>query len=120
VGLPGTIFIETAYLRRTNMTFQDIINQMGIEMLVFAVCMYFGIRLVITRDISILYKEDPGKIKHPKEYTLYGGILILFFGVAALIMGIISFYNPVAAVISIVAAAVLLGVGWKYMHEKFA
>jgi hypothetical protein len=35
-------------------------------------------------------------------------------------MGIISFYNPVADVISIVAAAVLLGVGWKYMHEKFA
>ncbi|MBQ7615842.1 MAG: hypothetical protein IJU77_12415 [Butyrivibrio sp.] len=102
------------------MSFQDIINQMGIEMLVFAVCMFFGLRLIITRDVSIIKKEDPESIRHPKEYTLYAGILLLFMGVAALVMGIVSFFNPIAAVIVIVISVLIMGIAWKFMHEKYA
>ncbi len=102
------------------MTIQEIINQMGIEILVFCVCMYFGIRLIITRDVSIIKKEDPESIKHPKEYTLYAGLILLFLGAAALIMGIVSFFNPVAAVVVIIVAVLIMGILWKFMHEKYA
>ena len=102
------------------MTFNDVVNQMGIEMLVFAVCLFFGMRLIITRDVSIIKKENPEEIKHPREYTLYAGLILLFLGVAALIMGIISFFNPTAALIEIIIAVIAMGVMWKFMHEKYA
>lgn len=102
------------------MTFQDIINQMGIEMLVFAVCMYFGIKLVITRDVKILKKDNPESIKHPREYAFYGGLVILFLGVAALVMGVVSFFSPVIALAVIIVAVIAMGIMWKFVHEKYA
>ena len=102
------------------MSFQEIIDQMGIELLVFAACLYFGLKLIITRDVKILKRENPESIKHPREYTLYGGILILFLGVAALIMGIVSFFNAIAAFIVIVVAFIIMSIIWKFMHEKYA
>ena len=102
------------------MNIQEIVNHMGIELLVFAVCMYFGIRLIITRDPKILKKEDPESIKHPKEYTLYGGLTILFLGLAAIVMGIVSFFNPTAAVVIIVVAVIIMSIMWKVIYDKFA
>ena len=102
------------------MSIQEIINHMGIELLVFAVCMFFGIRLIITRDPKILKKENPESIKHPKEYTLYGGLIILFLGLSAIVMGIVSFFNPTAGMVIIVAAVVIMSIMWKVIYDKFA
>ncbi len=102
------------------MSFQEIINQMGIEILVFFVCLFFGIRLIITRDVSIIKKEDPQSIRHPREYTLYAGLILLFLGAAALVMGIVSFFDPVAAFVIIIVAVIAMGIMWKFMHEKYA
>ena len=102
------------------MSFQEIINQMGIELLVFGVCLYFGLKLIITRDVTILKRDDPETIKHPGEYAFYGGLLMLFLGTAALVMGIISFFNAVAAFIFMIVAFIIMGIIWKFMHEKFA
>ena len=102
------------------MTFQTIIEQMGIEILVFAVCLFFGIRLIITRDPSILNKkEDPANIKHPREYALYAGLVVIFMGVAAIAMGIISFFNPKFALAFIVIAIIAMGIAWKFIYENF-
>lgn len=102
------------------MNIQTIVNQMGIEILAFLVCMFFGIRLIITRDVKILKKENPESIKHPKEYTFYAGLIIIFLGVSAIAMGIISFFNQIAALIVIVVAVVIMGFMWKVVHEKYA
>ena len=102
------------------MSIQEIINHMGIELLVFAVCMFFGIRLIITRDPKILKKENPESIKHPKEYTLYGGLIILFLGLSAIAMGIVSFFNPTAGMVIIVAAVIIMSIMWKVIYDKFA
>ena len=102
------------------MNLETIVNQMGIEILVFAVCMFFGIRLIITRDVKILKKDNPESIKHPNEYTLYAGLIILFLGVSAIVMGIVSFFSPKIALGFIIAAVVAMGVMWKIVYEKFA
>ena len=101
------------------MTFKTLIDHMGIEMLAFAACMYFGIKLIITRDVTIIKKENPETIKHPKEYTFYAGLIIIFLGVAALVMGVVSFYDAVASLIVIVVAVIAMGIMWKFMHEKY-
>ena len=102
------------------MDIQTIVNQMGIEILAFAVCMFFGIRLIITRDVKILKKENPESIKHPNEYTFYAGLIIIFLGISAIAMGIVSFFNQIAALIVIVAAVVIMGFMWKIGYEKYA
>lgn len=102
------------------MDIQTIVNQMGIEILAFAVCMFFGIRLIITRDVKILKKENPESIKHPNEYTFFAGLIIIFLGISAIVMGIVSFFNQIAALIVIVAAVVIMGFMWKIVYEKYA
>ena len=102
------------------MDIQTIVNQMGIEILAFAVCMFFGIRLIRTRDVKILKKENPESIKHPNEYTFFAGLIIIFLGISAIVMGIVSFFNQIAALIVIVAAVVIMGFMWKIVYEKYA
>ena len=102
------------------MDIQTIVNQMGIEILAFAVCMFFGIRLIITRDVKILKQENPESIKHPNEYTFFAGLIIIFLGISAIVMGIVSFFNQIAALIVIVAAVVIMGFMWKIVYEKYA
>lgn len=102
------------------MNIQTIINHMGIEILAFLVCMFFGIRLIVTRDVKIIKKDNPESIKHPREYTFFAGLIIIFLGVAAIAMGIVSFFDPIAALILIVVAVVIMGFMWKFVHEKYA
>ena len=49
------------------MTFSEIIDQAGIELLIFAVCMFFGLRLIITKDVRIVKKEHPEEIRDPES-----------------------------------------------------
>jgi hypothetical protein len=93
---------------------------MGIEILAFLVCMFFGIRLIVTRDVKIIKKDNPESIKHPREYTFYAGLIIIFLGVSAIAMGIVSFFDQIAALILIVVAVVIMGFMWKFVHEKYA
>ena len=102
------------------MDIQTIVNQMGIEILAFAVCMFFGIRLIVTRDVKIIKKDNPESIKHPREYTFYAGLIIIFLGVSAIAMGIVSFFDQIAALVVIVVAVVIMGIMWKFVHEKYA
>ncbi|WP_026651971.1 hypothetical protein [Butyrivibrio proteoclasticus] len=102
------------------MTFSAVMEQIGIELLVFAVCLFFGLRLIITKDIKIIKKDDPDSIKHPEEYAKYAGFIILFLGVATLIMAALSFISPLAAMIEIIAAVIAMGIMWKFMHERFS
>ena len=102
------------------MNIQTIVNQMGIEILAFAVCMFFGIRLIVTRDVKIIKKDNPESIKHPREYTFYAGLIIIFLGVSAIAMGIVSFFDQIAALVVIVVAVVIMGIMWKFVHEKYA
>ena len=102
------------------MNIQTIVNQMGIEILAFIVCMFFGIRLIVTRDVKIIKKDNPDSIKHPREYTFYAGLIIIFLGVSAIAMGIVSFFDQIAALILIIAAVVIMGFMCKFVHEKYA
>ena len=102
------------------MTFSSIMEQIGIELLVFAVCLLFGLRLIITKDIKIIKKEGYEDIKHPEDYAKYAGFIILFLGVATLIMAALTFVSPMAAMIEIIVSVFIMGFMWKYVHERFA
>lgn len=97
----------------------DVVNKSGIELLVFVICMIYGIRLVVTKDVGIIRKQDKDTVKHPEEYAIHAGYIVIFLGVATLIMAGLNFVNVYAATIEIFCAVIIMGILWKRMHDKY-
>ncbi len=99
-----------------------VLQQSGIEFIVCAICLFYGIRLVISKDIGIIIKdeEEKRKIRRQTEYAFYAGTIILILGLATLIMGILALFNSVAAFVEIIIAVIAVGIMWKFVHEKYS
>lgn len=104
---------------RDTMTIETIISQAGIPIILFVICMYYGLRLVITMDISLIRSERLKPLKDEKEYARRSGILILFYAVGTLFMAVLVFVDVYAAVAEIVLWTIALGIGWKVMTDQF-
>lgn len=101
------------------MTLEYIFNQAGIPLLLFAICIFYGIRLLITKDASGLRGKGKGPAKDEKAYAKAGGILILLYGTATLVMAGLLFVNVYAAMAEIVLCTVIMGVCWKRMNDRY-
>lgn len=101
------------------MTLEYIINQAGIPLLLFVVCMFYGIRLLVVQDASGIKGKNKGPLKNEKEFAKTGGKLILFFGVGTLLMAVLIFVNIYAAVAEIIICTMIMGVLWKRMNDKY-
>lgn len=96
-----------------------IIELAGIPLLMFILCMFYGIRMIILQDASAIRGKNNSPLKNEKEYAKRGGILIVALGVASLLMAILLMINIYAGVIEIVICAVVIGILWKKMNDKY-
>lgn len=101
------------------MTPEYILNQAGIPLLLFAVCMVYGIYLLIVQKADGIRGKNKGPLKDEKRYARAGGALILFFGVGTLIMTVLLFVNAYAAVAEIISCTIIMGVLWKKVNDKY-
>lgn len=101
------------------MTIEIILEQAGIPLLLFVICMYYGIRLIITQDASLIRSKDKGPVRDEKAYAKESGKLFLFFGAATLIMAGLIFVNLYAAVGEIIICTLIMGVLWKRISDKY-
>ncbi|MDE7446899.1 MAG: hypothetical protein K2N15_14520 [Lachnospiraceae bacterium] len=101
------------------MTLEYVLNQAGIPLLLFVICMVYGTRLLIVQDASGIKGKNKGPLKNEKEYAKAGGRLILFFGIGTLLMAILIFVNVYAAVAEIMICTIIMGVLWKRMSDKY-
>lgn len=101
------------------MTPEYILNQAGIPLLLFGICMFYGIKLLVGQNASDIRGKNKGPLKNEKEYAKAGGKLILFFGIATLLMAVLIFINVYAAVAEIVVCTIIMGVLWKRMNDKY-
>lgn len=101
------------------MTLEYILNQAGIPLFLAAICIVYGIYLLIVQDASSISGKYKGPLKNEKEYARAGGKLILFFGIGTLIMAILLFINVYAAVGEIIVCTLILGALWKQMSDKY-
>lgn len=101
------------------MSTEMFLEQAGIPLLLFAICMYYGIRLMILQDINSILGKNKGPVKNEKEYSKKGGVLILLYGAATLVMAFLVFVNLYAALAEIIICTVIFGVLWKKMDEKY-
>lgn len=101
------------------MTIEMILEQAGIPLLLFVICMYYGIRLMILQDVNAIRGKNKEPVKDEKGYSKEGGKLILFFGGATLLMAILVCVNLYAAVAEIIICTVIFGILWKKMNDKY-
>lgn len=98
---------------------EKIIEQAGIPLLIFAVCVYYGMRLLILHDVSAIRGKDKPPVKDEKAYAIGSGKLILFLGVGTLGMAILSFVNVFAALVEIVLCIFIMAFLWKRLNDKY-
>lgn len=91
----------------------------GIPMLLVLVCFYYGMKLLITKDVSLIRGNDKPKPKDNDKYCKAAAVLILSYGGASLLMGALLFVNSYIAFAEIVVATVVLGFGWKDINSKY-
>ena len=101
------------------MTTQTILEQAGIPLLLFVICMYYGLKLMILQDVSIIRGKNKEPVKDEKAYAKKGGALILFFGFATLVMTFLLFVDLYVALAQIIICTIIFGVLWKKMDDKY-
>lgn len=101
------------------MTIAMILEQAGIPLILFVICMYYGIRLMVLEDVDAVRGKNNEPVKNKAAYAKAGGRLLLFFGAATLVMAILLFVNLYVAVGEIVFCALVFGVLWKKMNDKY-
>lgn len=101
------------------MDFKFIMEQAGLPLISFALCLYFGIRLMLTHDSTVIRGRNKPPVKDEKEYTRLGGILVICLGVAMLGMAVLLFISAVAALVEICLLVIIFAVLWKRMNKKY-
>ena len=96
-----------------------ILEQAGIPLLLFIVCMYYGMHLLIVQDVSKIRSEDKKPVKNKKAYAREGGKLLLFYAGATLAMAVLIFVDLYAAVGEIIICTLIMGILWKRMNNKY-
>lgn len=96
-----------------------ILEQAGIPLLLFVICMYYGIRMIVLEDANAIRGKNKGPVKDEKAYARKGGELVLFFGAATFLMAVLILVNLYAAVAEIVICTLLFGILWKRMNDKY-
>ncbi len=98
---------------------ETFLGQAGIPLLLFVICMYYGIRLMILQDINSIRGKDKAPVKDERGYSKHGGILILLYGAATLVMTALLFVNLYVALAQIVVCTVIFGIFWKKMDNEY-
>lgn len=101
------------------MSVEMILEQAGIPLLLFVICVYYGVRLLVLKDAEAIQGKNRGPLKKPEEYAVGAGWLLLFFAGATLLMAILLFINIYAAVVQIAVCTIILGVLWKRLNDKY-
>mgnify|MGYP006876753647 CR=1 FL=1 len=101
------------------MTVEMFLEQAGIPLLIFVVCIYYAIRLLVLQDVNAIRGKDKAPVRDEKGYAMGAGKLLLFFAAATFLMGILVFINVYAAVAEIIVCIFLMGFLWKRMNRKY-
>ncbi len=105
--------------RVKRMSIDVILEQAGIPLLIFLVCVYYGLRLLVLHDVRAIRSKDKPPVRDEEKYAIGAGKLVLFMGVATLVMAVLIFVNIYAALAEFAACLLIMGILWKRMEEKY-
>lgn len=91
----------------------------GIPLLLFVVLVYYGVRLWVVKDVTIVRGKNKPPVKDELMYAKWAAALILFLAFAALVMGLLMFVDVYAALGEFIAATLIMGFLWRRMDQKY-
>ena len=97
----------------------EFLDLMGIPLLIFVIEVYYGIRLLVLKDISAIRGKDKPPVKNEEMYAKGAGVIILLFAAATLVMIFLLMWNVSVAVAEIVMCILLLCIMWNRMNAKY-
>lgn len=102
------------------MTLQEILDLTWVPLLVFAICLYYGVWLIVTKKPDrIVSKKNPKPIFDPQRYAVEAGKLLLGLAVASIINCVLLFFNIYVALAEAVLSFVLFSIAWKKMDKIY-
>lgn len=102
------------------MNLKEIMDLSWVSILCFALCLGYGVKLLITKDpLVIRGKKDNKVLKDPEKYAVRGGQLLLFLAGGSLVMTIVLLFDFLIAVIIGVICLLVFSVFWKRMNDLY-
>lgn len=102
------------------MTFQEFFDTSWVSLLVFVLSLVFGIRLMITKDPTIIRgKKDIKVLKNPEAYSITAAKLLFFMAGGSLVMTALLFITPLWATIESMVVLVAFLYLWHRMDKKY-
>lgn len=101
------------------MSLEKILQLAGMPLLVFVVCVYYGIRLLLLHDIASIRNKNKPPVRDEKAYAKMSGILILFLAAVTLLMAALLFVSTYAAVGEVIVGTIIFGVMWKKVDVRY-
>lgn len=98
---------------------EEILRLAGIPLLVFMVCLYYAIRLIVLQDISIIRNMTKTAVRDEKAYIKEAGKLLVIFAGATLLMAILLFFSIYIAFAEICISVIIMGLLWKRLNDKY-
>lgn len=100
------------------MTTQTILEQAGIPLLLFVICMYYGLKLIILQDISSIRGKNKEPVKDEKAYAKKVERSFSFW-LCNTCNDVSSFVDLYVALAQIIICTIIFGVLWKKMDDKY-
>jgi hypothetical protein len=94
------------------------VQQIGIPFLLVFASAYYGIKLWITKDVTVLRGKNRPPIKDEDGYIREGAGLLLFYAVGGIVMAVLTFFSSLAALIVIAVWTVAFCILWKRMNDR--
>lgn len=101
------------------MTFDGIMQQSGIPLLVFAVSLYYAWRVYFLKDYESVRGKDKPPVKDRDGYCKAVGRMLLFFSIATLVMAVLLLFNEMLGVIEIIVSTLAMFIVWKKVNDSF-
>ena len=101
------------------MNLEAVLEQAGIPLLVFVICIYYGFRVRVHGDLESIRGKNKPLVRDKEMYQKRAGDLILLLGAATLVMAFLLFVSVYAAFVEICISIVLFGILWKSIEERY-
>ena len=95
------------------------IEQAGMSLLVGALLLYYGIRMILTGDAGVMRRNSTQPLKDEKQYAKEGGKLVIIMAIGSFVMGILMLFNVYVAIAEICLVLLVVGCLWKSMNGKY-
>ncbi len=101
------------------MNFSSILEQSGISILLFVICVYYAWRLLFMKDYASVRGKDQDPPKDIEGYCKAAGLIVIFFAVSTLVMAGLVLIDPIIGFVQILICTVIMVILWKKMSDKY-